>query len=62
MTREERHRILGPSAIADARAQAHRAIRTVGIPPELIDQLRPILAPAAEALAAEETAAQAAAA
>jgi hypothetical protein len=54
MTREERHRILTPAEIADARRQANRAIATVGIPAELIDQLRPILAPAAERLAAEE--------
>ncbi|SBT89416.1 hypothetical protein GA0115233_100963 [Streptomyces sp. DI166] len=62
MTREERHRILSPAEIADARAQAQRAISTVGIPPELIDVLRPILAPAAAALAAEDAAAQTAAA
>lgn len=60
MTREERHRILSPAEIADARAQADRAIRTVGIPSELIDQLRPILAPVAEALAAEDAPAAAA--
>lgn len=54
MTKEERHAILTPAEIADARAQADRAIRTVGIPPELIAQLRPILAPAAERLAAEQ--------
>ncbi|WP_432198966.1 hypothetical protein [Streptomyces sp. bgisy027] len=54
MTKEERHAILTPEEIADARAQADRAIRTVGIPPELIAQLRPILAPAAERLAAEQ--------
>lgn len=59
--REERHRILSPAEIADARAQAERAVSTVGIPPELIDALRPILAPAAEALAAEDTAPAAAA-
>jgi hypothetical protein len=53
VTREERHRLLSPAEIADARAQAERAIRTVGIPPELIDALRPILAPAVQALAAE---------
>ncbi|MFJ8107977.1 hypothetical protein [Streptomyces sp. NPDC096132] len=45
MTKEERHAILTPAEVADARAQADRAIRTVGIPPELIAQLRPILAP-----------------
>ena len=58
MTREERHRILSSAEIADARGQAERALTTVGIPQELIDRLRPILAPAVEALAAEEAAAQ----
>jgi hypothetical protein len=58
VTREERHRILSPAEIADAQGQAERAVTTVGIPQELIDRLRPILAPAAEALAAEEAAAQ----
>ena len=62
MTREERHRILSPAEIADAHAQAERALSTVGIPAELIDVLRPILAPAARALAAEDAAAQPAAA
>lgn len=62
MRREERHRLLSPAEIADARSQAERAITTVGIPPELIDVLRPILAPAAEALAAETVSVQAAAA
>lgn len=62
MTREERHRILSPAEIADARSQAERAISTVGIPPDLIDALRPILAPAAEALAAADVVVQAAAA
>ncbi len=62
MTREERHRILSPAEIADAQAQAERAVNTVGIPQELIDRLRPILAPAAAALAAEEAHAQKAAA
>jgi hypothetical protein len=52
--REERHRILSPAEVADARRQAERAISAVGIPPELIAALRPILAPAAEAVAAEE--------
>ena len=56
MTREERHRILSASEIADARGQAERAIRTVGIPAALIDELRPILAPVAEAIAAEAAA------
>ncbi|MBD0837402.1 hypothetical protein [Streptomyces sp. TRM68416] len=60
MTREERYRILSPAEIADARAQAERALNTVGIPPELIDALRPILAPAAAALAAEDAAIEAA--
>lgn len=62
MTREERRRILSDAELADARAQAARAIRTVGIPPELIDVLRPILAPAAAALAADDAPTQAAAA
>ena len=62
MTREERHRILSAAEIADARAQAERAISTVGIPSELIDALRPILAPAAQALAADAAAQVAAAA
>lgn len=62
MTREERERILSPAEIADAHAQADRALRTVGIPPELIDALRPILAPAAEALASEDAGAHTAAA
>lgn len=62
MTREERHRILSPAEIADARAQAERAVTTVGIPAELIDALRPILAPAAEALAVDDATAQPAAA
>ncbi|MFF7474559.1 hypothetical protein [Streptomyces sp. NPDC008092] len=53
MTEEERHAILTPEEIADARAQADRAIRTVGIPPELIAWLRPILVPAAERVEAE---------
>ncbi|WP_432158886.1 hypothetical protein [Streptomyces sp. bgisy153] len=61
MTREERHRILGPAEIADARAQAERAVSTVGIPQDLLDRLRPILAPAAHVLTAEETAEPAAA-
>jgi hypothetical protein len=54
MTREERERILSPAEIAEAHAQADRAINTVGIPPQLINELRPILAPVAEAIAAEE--------
>lgn len=54
MTKEERHAILTLEEIAGARAQADRAIRTVGIPPELIARLRPFLAPAAERLAAEQ--------
>lgn len=60
MTREERLRILSPAEVADARRQADRAVSTVGIPAELIAALRPILAPAAEALAAEEAATAAA--
>lgn len=56
MTREERQRILSPAEIAEAHAQADRALKTVGIPPALIDELRPILAPVAEAIAAEEAA------
>ncbi|MFF0598095.1 hypothetical protein [Streptomyces antibioticus] len=51
MTREERRQVLSDAELADARAQAQRALDTVGIPPELIETLRPILAPAAEALA-----------
>lgn len=62
MTREERHRLLSPAEIADAQGQARRAVSTVGIPQELIDRLRPILAPAAAALAAAEPAAHAKAA
>ncbi|WP_200302288.1 hypothetical protein [Streptomyces adelaidensis] len=62
MTREERHRILSPAEIADAQSQAQRAVTTVGIPQELIDRLRPILAPAATALATDEAAAHAKAA
>jgi len=62
VTREERRRILSDAELADARAQAERAISTVGIPPALIDALRPILAPAAEALAADDAAVQATAA
>ena len=58
MTREERHRILSPAEITDARGQAERAVSTVGIPQELIDRLRPVLAPAAQALAAEAAAAR----
>ena len=58
MTREERRRILGAAEIADARAQAERALSTVGIPQQLIESLRPILAPAAEACALEEAAAR----
>jgi hypothetical protein len=54
MTREERHRLLSPAEIADAQSQARRAVNTVGIPQELIDRLRPILAPAASAVAADE--------
>lgn len=50
MTREERQRILNPAELADARSQAQRALDTVGIPAELIQLLRPILAPAAEVL------------
>ena len=53
MTREERHRILSPAEIEDAQSQARRAVSTVGIPQELIDRLRPILAPAAKAVADE---------
>ncbi|MEU9349064.1 hypothetical protein AB0D74_48490 [Streptomyces sp. NPDC048278] len=62
MTREERHRILSPAEIADAHAQADRALTTVGIPAELIEELRPILAPIAAAIAAEKAAARATAA
>ncbi|MDX3170072.1 hypothetical protein PV516_40640 [Streptomyces scabiei] len=62
MTREERHRILSPAEIADAQGQARRAVSTVGIPRELIDRLRPILAPAAAAIAADEIASPAKAA
>ncbi|MEH0564687.1 hypothetical protein QBA57_39835 [Streptomyces scabiei] len=62
MTREERHRLLSPAEIADAQGQARRAVSTVGIPRELIDRLRPILAPAAKAIAADEVAARAKAA
>ncbi|MFF8980214.1 hypothetical protein ACF08A_25805 [Streptomyces cellulosae] len=62
MTREERRRILGADALADARRQANRALESVGIPPELVESLRPILAPAAEALAEDTAAASTAAA
>lgn len=62
MTREERERILSPAEIAEAHAQADRALSTVGIPPALINELRPILAPVAEAIAAEEAVATQAAA
>ncbi|MFF8412907.1 hypothetical protein [Streptomyces omiyaensis] len=51
MTREERHRILSTDETADARRQARQAIDEVGIPQELIDRLRPVLASAAQALA-----------
>ncbi|NML55304.1 hypothetical protein HHL19_16145 [Streptomyces sp. R302] len=60
MTREERHRILSTEEIADARRQARKAIDEVGIPPELIDRLRPVLAPVAEALADRHRAPEAA--
>ncbi|MFE4658097.1 hypothetical protein ACFRFJ_15605 [Streptomyces hydrogenans] len=53
MTREERHRILSANEIADARQQARKAIDEVGIPQELIDRLRPVLAPVAQALVDE---------
>ncbi|MEU3254236.1 hypothetical protein [Streptomyces sp. NPDC006997] len=53
MTREERQRILSQSEVADAQAQAERALSTVGIPPELINALRPILAAAAESVTAD---------
>ena len=53
MTREERHALLSPAEIEDAQGQARRAVSTVGIPQELIDKLRPILAPAAKAIAAD---------
>ncbi|WP_327377946.1 hypothetical protein OG393_30715 [Streptomyces sp. NBC_01216] len=43
MTREERHRILSPAEIADARKQATDAIAEVGIPDELIERIRPVL-------------------
>jgi hypothetical protein len=56
VTQEERRRVLSAAELADARGQAQRALDTVGIPPELIDHLRPILAPAAEALADQATA------
>jgi hypothetical protein len=62
VTREERHKILSPAEIQDAQSQARRAVSTVGIPRELIDRLRPILAPAAKAIAADEAAAHAQAA
>lgn len=62
MTREERRRILGADVVADARTQANRALESVGIPPELVESLRPILAPAAEALAEDVAAAAPAAA
>ncbi|MFM9473988.1 hypothetical protein ACKI1J_15760 [Streptomyces scabiei] len=62
MTREERHRLLSPAEIADAQSQARRAVSTVGIPQELIDRLRPILAPAARVIAAQEAATRAEAA
>jgi hypothetical protein len=51
MTREERSRILSPAEIADARRQATQAVAEVGIPSELIERLRPVLAPVAERLA-----------
>lgn len=56
MTREERQRVLSSAELADARGQAQRALAAVGIPSELIDALRPILAPAAEALARADAA------
>lgn len=61
MTREERRRILSDAELADAREQAERALATVGIPAAVLDTLRPILAPAAEALT-EDTPARPAAA
>jgi len=54
MTRDERHRILSPGEIADARQQATDAIAEYGIPRDLIECLRPVLAPVAEALAAAD--------
>jgi anti-sigma regulatory factor (Ser/Thr protein kinase) len=51
MTSEERRRILSPAEIADARRQATTAVAAVGIPSELIERLRPVLAPVAELLA-----------
>lgn len=56
MTREERQRLLSAAELADARGQAQRALESVGIPQQLIESLRPILAPAAEACATEEAA------
>ncbi|MFG2516003.1 hypothetical protein [Streptomyces sp. NPDC048584] len=56
MTREERRRILSADELADARGQAQRALDTVGISPELVESLRPILAPAAEAITSDTTA------
>lgn len=53
MTREQRARILSPAEIADARRQATEAVAEVGIPRDLIERLRPVLAPVAELLAAD---------
>ncbi|WP_435600811.1 hypothetical protein [Streptomyces sp. C10-9-1] len=48
----DRHlQILGPVALNDARAQARKAIAEVGVPTDLIETLRPVLAPMAEQLA-----------
>ncbi len=58
MTREERRQLLTAAELADARNQAQRALDSVGVPSELIESLRPILAPAAEACALEEAATQ----
>ena len=58
MTREERRQLLTAAELADARSQAQRALDSVGVPSELIESLRPILAPAAEACALEEAAAR----
>lgn len=53
--------MLSDEELADARGQAERALATVGIPAGVLDTLRPILAPAAEALT-EDTPARPAAA
>ncbi|WP_137991207.1 hypothetical protein [Streptomyces vilmorinianum] len=53
MTGEQRRRILTAAELADARRQATEAVAAVGIPLDLIERLRPVLAPVAERLAAE---------